>query len=227
MEKHNNVSQMNTPKLKTQALKVLVVSTNDKENASPEVFYDSPTRFNFPEQLITLSVPALDQDVIRPYMAELAKIQLKFGNGEEFQNMEKERMDTISTLESLEPIPSRTTTQNRQRGFQIPVQQQSRVLSDITSVFSAEQDSIVSHTSGRRDSHFDPTFFNNSSTTGARSYPTFDFKQLVNKENSRKNDLQTPFQMKNVAQKDRRERRSTVFGMRNRNIRRSRGSMRL
>ena len=187
MKKLNNVSEMNTPQIKTPGLKVLVVSTEDKENATPEVFVDRPRRFDFSESNITLSVPALDENAIRPYMEELAKIKLKFDREESEEELKMERMDSVSTLESLEPVASRITTQNRQRGIQIPAEQQSRVLSDITSLFSPKEDSVSSGSVRSRDSLLGSNPMNNPFDSQNQYRSTFDFKHLVNKENSKKN----------------------------------------
>lgn len=227
MKKLNNVSEMNTPQIKTPGLKVLVVSTEDKENATPEVFLDQPRGFNFSESTITLSVPALDENAIRPYMEELAKIKLRFDPDENDEELEKERMDSVSTLESLEPTPSRITTQNRQRGFQIPAEQQSRVLSDITSLYSAKEESTGPSSVQSRDSLFGRQQFGSPLEPQGQYRSTFDFKQLVDKENSKKNELRTPFQMKRMSKNGYSRRRTSMLGVNNRNVRRGRGSMRL
>ena len=147
---------MTSPIFKNQTLSVRVVSNKEKENVSPEVFLSplevSPTASS-PENnsvRLTFKIPQIKKELIKPFVSELKTSQLTAQSKSITQKvttalempLELRKTSSTSTFDSVGSRFSLLTLANQQKGYQIPKDQEFRVLSDISCLFktSSEKD---------------------------------------------------------------------------------------
>ena len=148
---------MTSPIFKNQTLSVRVVSNKEKENVSPDVFLSplevAPTASS-PENKsvrLTFKIPQIKKELIKPFVSELKTSQPTAQSKSISQEvatalempLELRKTCSTSTFDSVGSRFSLLTLANQQKGYQIPKDQEFRVLSDISCLFKTSSEKVI------------------------------------------------------------------------------------
>ena len=226
MEKKPAFTTSPSTPLTKQNLKIRIVSNSDKENISNEVFLSPPdhspfTSSNSQKISFFIEVPPIPQEILNPFLVEFKKAsqlsEFAFSDsylGDSRSNLKK--TDSLQTTDSLGSELSLLSLNNKNKGYQIPKNQEERVFADLTAEYVPQRKMSDLGPNGvqeiRRDSNLnmqieEPPF---------QRRKTFPVRNLNgNKENKSKNLIQPLLKYKNKRKK------RTRFGIRKANSRKS------